>query len=88
MSERYRYGSAPAKVTPAAGRKGVILRSFDGRLVFRVYDEAGSFTDYDLRHDELSVTIGADALASFYRIGDDHILDHSPEALGLRKVGE
>lgn len=74
MTEQYRYGGALAEATSAADSKGVIPRSFDGRPVSRGYDRAGRLTDHDLRHDELSVTIGADALAPFYRIGDDHIL--------------
>jgi hypothetical protein len=73
-------------VKPAAGTRGVILRSSDGRLTFRVYRDAGDFTDYEIRHDELSVTIAADELASFYKVGDDRILDHSPQVLGLKKV--
>jgi hypothetical protein len=87
VSEQYLYGGAPAEAVAAAGAQGVILRTGDGRLTFRVYDERGQITDYEIRHDELSVTIDADELASFYRIGDDRILDHSPEVLGLKRVG-
>lgn len=86
MNENYLYGGAPAEVIPAAGVRGIILRSRDGRWTFRVYREPGDFTDYEIRHDELSVTIDADEQASLYRIGDDHILDHSPQVLGLKKV--
>jgi hypothetical protein len=74
VSERYRYGGALAEAMPAAGSKGVILLSFDGRPVFRVYDDAGRLTDFDLRHEEPSVTIALDDLASFYKIGNDHML--------------
>jgi hypothetical protein len=84
--ERYLYGGAPADVTAAAGTNGVILRSRDGRWMFRVYGDAGAFVDYEIRHDDLSVTIAADELASFYKIGDERILDHSPRVLGLEKV--
>lgn len=87
MSEQYLYGGAAAEVTPAAGMKGVMLRSRDGGWLFRVYHDPDGFTDYEIRHDELSVTIAADELVSFYKIGDDRILDHGPRVLGLKKVG-
>ena len=86
MNEKYLYGKAPAEVKPAAGVKGVIIRSFHGTLMFRVYHDRDRFTDYEIRHDDLNVTIDADALAAFYKVGEDHLLDHSPEVLGLVEV--
>lgn len=56
----------------------------DGALVFRVYYDRERFTDYEIRHDDLSVTIDTDALASFYKVGERDILDHSPQVLGLK----
>jgi hypothetical protein len=44
--------------------------------------------DYALRHDDLSVTIGADELAAFYKVGERGILDHDPGVLGLRRIEE
>ena len=78
-----RYGSSAATVSPAAGVTGFLLKSTDGSFFFRVYGSSGDFTDYDIRHDDLEVTISPDALASFYQIGDRLLLDHSPEVLGL-----
>ena len=86
MTHTYLYGGTPAVVRPAEGVKGIIIRTFDGTLVFRVYHDRERFTDYEIRHDDLSVTIDADALAAFYEVGGHHILDHSPEVLGLRKI--
>lgn len=83
-SETYLYGGRPAEAQPAAGVKGVLIRTLDGVMMFRVYHDRERFTDYEIRHDDLSVTIDADALAAFYRIGDRDILDHSPEVLGLK----
>jgi hypothetical protein len=60
----------------------------DGRYFFRVHGADDSFTDFDVRHDDLSVTIAPSAMASFYERGADHILDHSPAVLGLRPVDE
>lgn len=37
---------------------------------------------------DLEVTITADAMASFYEIGDRRILDHSPNVLGLQRVSD
>ena len=41
MNEKYLYGEAPAEAKPAAGVKGVIIRSFDGTLMFRGYHDRG-----------------------------------------------
>ena len=80
---------SPAQVEelgPANGVNGVLCRSaVDGGYFFRVYSTDHTFTDDALMHDDLEVTISKDALASFYRIGEAHILDHSPAVLGREK---
>ncbi|HEU0203591.1 MAG TPA: hypothetical protein VFR86_24540 [Burkholderiaceae bacterium] len=81
-----RYGKSRAIARPAAGIKGFLLRGVDGKYFFRVYRDAGEFIDYELRHDDLEVTVSVDALASFYEIGERRILDHSPEVLGLETI--
>lgn len=86
MSETYVYGGVEATVQPAAGVKGVIIRSPGSAPLFRVYHDRECFTDYEIRHDDLSVTIDTDELASFYKVGEHDILDHSPQVLGLRKI--
>jgi hypothetical protein len=86
MSDKYLYAGAPAEVKPAAGAQGTIIRTFDGALMFRVYHDRARFTDYEIRHDDLSVTIDTDALAAFYAVGERVVLDHSPEVLGLERV--
>lgn len=86
MNDKYLYGETPAEVKSAAGVKGVIIRTLDGAMLFRVYHDRERFTDYDIRHDDLSVTIDTDALASFYKVGERDILDHSPQVLGLKRV--
>jgi hypothetical protein len=85
-TRKFLYGEHPACVTDASGVEGVLLRSVEGTYFFRVYHEDDSFTDYELRHDDLAVTISSDALAAFYVLQDTHILDHSPEVLGLEPV--
>ncbi len=81
-----RHGYKNTEVSSASGTRGFLCRSaVDGSYFFRVYETNEAFTDYDLRHDDLEVTISLDAMASFYRIGDDHILDHSAEVLGLQQ---
>ena len=84
----YLYGDKVAETRPAAGAKGVLIRTLDGAVMFRVYHDRERFTDYEIRHDELSVTIDADALAAFYTVGGRDVLDHSPEVLGLKKLSE
>lgn len=86
VTDRFLYGGLPAEVRSAAGMKGVLIRTAGGATVFRVYDGPERFTDYELRHDDLSVTIDADELAAFYKVGERDILDHSPQVLGLRKI--
>jgi len=86
--DRVLYGELPAEVRSAAGVKGVLIRTVDGATVFRVYDGRERFTDYEIRHDDLSVTIDADELAAFYKVGERDILDHGPQVLGLRKIDE
>lgn len=82
-----RYGDKHAVARSAAGVSGVICRdAFHGQPFFRVYDEAGEFIDYELRHDDLSVTISPEAMASFYRVGERDVLDHSPQVLGLESL--
>ena len=86
MTDKYLYGELPAEVESAAGVNGVIVRTLDGTMVFRVYHDREHFTDYEIRHDDLSVTIDTDELAAFYKVGERDILDHSPQVLGLKKI--
>lgn len=83
---RYRYGTAIAEETPAGGVTGFLNRRIGGRYFFRVYGMGGEFTDYDLVHDDLEVTIHPDAMASFYAVGENKCLDHSSAVLGLRNA--
>ena len=55
------------KIINANGVQGVLLNPYhrDGKWMFRVYVEDGAFTDYELCHSDLCVTIN-DADASFY----------------------
>jgi hypothetical protein len=50
--------------------------------MFRVYDRDHNFTDYDIHHADLEVTI-TDPDAFFYRDEFTDRLDHGPETLGL-----
>jgi hypothetical protein len=87
-ARKFRYGKETAAVTDAGGVEGMLLRSFNGRYFFRVYHDGGTFTDYQLQHDDLSVVITKDALAAFYQLADRNVLDHSPEVLGLEEAKE
>jgi hypothetical protein len=70
------------KIKNAVGTTGFILDTLDG-YVFRVYHEDHSFTDYDLRHGDLEVTI-VDEDAFFYpNDKDGGTLDYSPATQGL-----
>jgi hypothetical protein len=86
MCPEYLYGEQPAETEPAAGVKGILIRDLNGEITFRVYHDDGQFTDYEIRHDDLGVTIDENELASFYKVDGHNILDHSPEVLGLEKL--
>lgn len=69
------------KVKSANGVRGHLLDMFNGTYCFRVYNTDKTFTDYDLRHCDLTVIID-DADACFYSKDDNHRLDHAPATLG------
>jgi len=85
MKNTYIYNGKSSDVKSAAGVSGILIRLKNGRYAFRVYEKDHSYTDYQLNHDDLPVTIDTDALASFYSQGDSHALDHSPEVFSLKK---
>jgi hypothetical protein len=68
----------------ANGLRGHIIDSFDGAHYFRVYDKDHNFTDYDLRHCDLTVVID-DEDAYLYEDELGERLDHSPGTLGKDK---
>jgi len=86
MKESYIYAGKPSSVKDASSVSGVLIKLFGGGFAFRVYDGKKNFVDYDICHDDLSITINADELASFYSHEDQHVLDHSPNVLGLKKI--
>jgi hypothetical protein len=68
----------------ANGVEGHLLYTGEpNRYVFRVYTDAGKFTDYDLLHSDLCVTI-TDQDATFYLDDTGNRLDHSPATLGVK----
>jgi len=85
-AEYFLYGDKPVQVRPAGGTKGVLIRTLDGTIMLRVYETGEVFTDYEIRHDDLAVTIDPDAMAALYKVEERDVLDHSPEVLGLKKV--
>ncbi len=66
----------------AKGLRGHIIDSFDGTYYFRVYDAEHNFTDYLLRHCDLTVVID-DNDAFLYNDSNGARLDHAPATLGL-----
>ena len=75
------------RIENANGTQGMLLNPYhkDGEWVFRVYHGNGTFTDYDLCHSDLCVTIN-DADAFFYKDPNGpNRLDHSPATLGKEK---
>lgn len=70
------------KPVSAKGVTGHLIPVQD-RIMFRVYDQDYNFTDYDLLHSDLEVTI-TDPDAYFYRDEFTDRLDHSPDTLGIK----
>jgi len=71
------------KIEPANGVTGHLIYCMDGKYRFRVYStDDKSFTDYDLCHSDLTVTI-VDEDSAFYINKDVAVLDHSPATLGI-----
>lgn len=70
---------------PADGVRACLLRGIDPEFTLRVYHDGAKrrFTDYDIWHDDLWVTIAPDAMAGFYKIGKQDVVDHAPQVLGL-----
>jgi hypothetical protein len=62
----------------AQGAEGILIRVL-GEIVFRVYHKNGEFTDYDIAHSDMAITI-TDPDAWFYE--DTAVIDHSPQTLG------
>jgi hypothetical protein len=75
----------PNTTQSAKGLRGHIIDSFDGTYFFRVYDADHNFTDYLLRHCDLTVIIDDDD-AFLYQDEIGATLDHSPGTLGKEDV--
>ena len=89
VAGKFKYGKKVATAQSANGVRGFIL-SFNDDLCFRVYSkDKRTFTDYDLSHNDLEVTI-TDASASFYSFGKERgaVLDYGPGVLGLKPAGQ
>jgi len=61
---------------------GYLIRVGDD-IMFRVYEcnSAEKFTDYNIYHYDMCVTIN-DSDAYFYKNDTDHFIDYSPQTLG------
>jgi hypothetical protein len=69
--------------SPAKGVQGQLIRLFDNRYVFRVYDDNSyKFTDYDLLHSDLTITINDDDAYFYVDAELNKYLDHAPQTLG------
>jgi len=82
------YAGKPSSAQNASGVSGVLIRSLNGRYFFPIYDNNHESTDYELRHDDLNITIDSNCLASFYTCDNNHSPDHSPEVPGLTKADD
>jgi hypothetical protein len=86
MTNKYVYENKVSEVHDASNVSGVLIKLNSEEFAFRVYHDDKSFTDYQINHDDLPITINNNALSSFYTSGEHNALDHSPEVFGLKKV--
>jgi len=54
--------------------------------VFRVYHNDGEFTDYDIYHSDLQITINDEDAYFYKRENGESYLDHSPQTLGIKNA--
>lgn len=92
MKHNFLYGGQPAEAESAAGVKGVLISCSRRHDVSRLsrrrtFCRLSNTVRRPERHDRQR------RLAAFYKAcpraggdGEDHILDHSPEVLGLKRV--
>lgn len=86
MSHDTKKVTQTATVTSANGVSGCLIyvHGLD-MFMFRVYDDEHNFTDYNINHCDLSVTIN-DNDAEFYNYPDGRaFLDHSRQTLGVEE---
>jgi hypothetical protein len=61
--------------TDAEGVEAFLIRTFQGRVVLRVYDNRHEFIDYDIKHHDLQIKI-TDTDAAFYNDGRHPSIDY------------
>jgi len=69
---------------PAKGQRGMLIRSMDGQIWFRQYDDNYDFVDYDITHYDCEIEI-VDSSAELIRNEHGDFLDYTREALGIEK---
>ena len=69
------------KPVSANGITGILL-PIGGSMVFRINKENGDFTDYDIYHSDLSVTINDEDAYFYTNQAGEPYLDHSLATLG------
>lgn len=66
--------------TRAIGQRGVLIRTFDDKVLFRVYDAAHDFQDYDITHHDCEIVI-IDASAALITTANGSFLDYTAESM-------
>jgi hypothetical protein len=62
--------------------RGILCRSIDGRVFFRVRNPNGSFRDFEIANWDLEIQI-VDSDAYIYRRKGKSIIDYGPATLGI-----
>ena len=70
--------------TRAIGQRGVLIRSLDDAVLFRVYDHLGDFVDYDITHYDCEIVI-IDPSAALITNSHGAFLDYTAENMSLTK---
>lgn len=70
--------------TRAIGQRGVLIRSLDDSVLFRVYDHLGDFVDYDITHHDCEIVI-IDPSAALITNSHGAFLDYTAESMSTTK---
>lgn len=63
--------------------KGYLMRGYNGTVFFRTYQD-NDFTDYEIIHHDLEITID-DNSATIREINGKNYIDHDDATLGINK---
>jgi hypothetical protein len=71
------------QIGPVKNLKGILIRGIGMESFFRVYNEDHTFTDYEIHHYDLDVTIHDEGAFIYEREDGTRYIDYCPETYGI-----